>query len=100
MTIIFRPAGGEASATSTISPLEKSTDSNDLEIARRRMKHLAPWHVEPIPRTHLAASVPAARPVQKVVTRKPPLFRSGPPTSFQRCLALHLFVAERCGALD
>lgn len=36
---------------------------DDLETARRRMKHLAPWHVAPMPQTQVARAAPAAGPV-------------------------------------
>ena len=32
--------------------------AEDLETARRRMKHLAPWHVAPLPQTQVAHSAP------------------------------------------
>ncbi len=32
--------------------------AEDLETARRRMKHLAPWHVAPLPQTQVARSAP------------------------------------------
>ena len=64
------------------------------------MKHLAPWHVEPMPMTHEAASAPAAGPVEKPANRKLSFSRSRQPTAFQLGLALHMFVAERRGALD
>jgi hypothetical protein len=50
----------------TDQPLPRATlagIADDLETARRRMKHLAPWHVAPLPQTRLARSVPAAPPV-------------------------------------
>jgi hypothetical protein len=37
---------------------------------------------------------------EKAGRRKLSFFRSRQPTAFQRCLALHLFVAEHHGALD
>jgi hypothetical protein len=62
MTSITLPASADPSATSTIPPLGQLAYRDDLEIARRRMKHLAPWHVEPMPMmTQAAASAPAAR---------------------------------------
>jgi hypothetical protein len=64
------------------------------------MKHLAPWHVKPMPMTQEAASAPAADQVEKPANRKLSFFRSRQPTTFQRSLALHLFVAERHSALD
>jgi hypothetical protein len=36
--------------------------AEDLEIARRRMKHLAPWHVAPLPQTQVARTAAAATP--------------------------------------
>ena len=32
----------------------KTTLADDLTIARRRMRHLLPWHVEPLPVMHFA----------------------------------------------
>ena len=100
MTSITSPASADPSATSTISPLGQSAYRDDLEIARRRMKHLAPWHVEPMPMTQEAASRPPAGPVEKPANRELPFSRSRQPTAFQLGLALHIFVAERRGALD
>ena len=100
MTSTTSPVSADPSATSTISPLGQLEYRDDLEIARRRMKHLAPWHVEPMPMTQKAASAPAAGPVEKPANCKPSFFRSRHPTTFQRNLALHLFVAERYSALD
>jgi hypothetical protein len=37
--------------------------AEDLEIARRRMKHLAPWHVAPLPQTQVARAPAATGPV-------------------------------------
>jgi hypothetical protein len=37
---------------------------------------------------------------KKIGWRKLSFFRSRPPTTFQLSLALHMFVAERYGALD
>lgn len=38
----------------------KQTDSapivDELKVARRRMRHLAPWNVKPVPMMHLAHS--------------------------------------------
>lgn len=33
---------------------------DETETARRRMKHLAPWRVEPVPAVHVAARDPLA----------------------------------------
>jgi hypothetical protein len=30
----------------------RTAAADDLAIARRRMRHLAPWHVEPLPAMH------------------------------------------------
>jgi hypothetical protein len=100
MTSITSPASADPSATSTISPLGQSAYRDDLEIARRRMKHLAPWHVEPIPMTQEAASAPTAGPVEKPSNRKLSLPRSRQPTAFQLGAELHMFVAKRRGVLD
>jgi hypothetical protein len=32
----------------------RTAAADDLAIARRRMRHLAPWHVEPLPAMHAA----------------------------------------------
>jgi hypothetical protein len=61
MTSIACPASAEASAA--ISPIGQSANRDDLEIARRRMKHLAPWHVEPMPMPLRPATAPGASPV-------------------------------------
>ena len=100
MTSITRPTSADPSATSTISPLGKLAHRDDLEIARRRMKHLAPWHVKPMPMTQEAASAPPAGPVEKSANPKLSSFRSRQPTTIQSSLAAHLFVAERHSALD
>jgi hypothetical protein len=100
MTGLTRPASANLSATSTISPLGHLAYRDDLEIARRRKKHLAPWHVEPMPMPQEAASAPAAGPDGKPANRKRSFSRSRQPTAFQLGLALHMFVAERRSALD
>jgi hypothetical protein len=64
------------------------------------MKHLAPWHVEPVPMTQEAARAPAAGPIEKPANRKLSFSRSRQPAAFQLGLALHMVVAERCSALD
>lgn len=33
--------------------------ADDIKIARQRMRHLAPWHVEPVPAMHSAVGRPA-----------------------------------------
>jgi hypothetical protein len=100
MTSMPHPASTDPSATSSIAPLGQSAYRDEFEIARRRMKHLAPWHVEPMPMTEEAASAPAAGPVEKPANRKLSSPRSREPTAFQLGLALQMFVAERRGALD
>jgi hypothetical protein len=41
-----------------MSPLSAA---DEMTVARRRMKHLAPWRIEPVPAVHVAArSHPAA----------------------------------------
>jgi hypothetical protein len=94
-----QPASADPSATSTISPLGQSARLDDLEIARRRMKHLAPWHVKPVPMSQQAARAPAAGRVEKPANCRRSFSRSGQPTAFQ-LPALHMFVAERRSALD
>jgi hypothetical protein len=37
--------------------------AEDLETARRRMKHLAPWHVAPLPQTQVGRTGTATQPV-------------------------------------
>jgi hypothetical protein len=37
--------------------------ADEMTVARRRMKHLAPWRIEPIPAVHVAARSPAAAPL-------------------------------------
>jgi len=32
--------------------------ADDIKIARQRMRHLVPWHVEPVPAMHSAAGRP------------------------------------------
>jgi hypothetical protein len=100
MTSLTRPASADPSATSTIAPLGQLAYRDEFEIARRRMKHLAPWHVEPMPMTPEPASAPAASPVEQPANRKLSSPRSRQPTAFQLGLALHMFIAERRGALD
>ena len=36
---------------------------DETETARRRMKHLAPWRVEPVPAVHVAARAALAPPM-------------------------------------
>ena len=98
MTSMPHPASTDPSATSSIAPLGQSAYRDEFEIARRRMKHLAPWHVEPMPMTYEAAIATAASPIEKPANRKSP--RSRQPTAFQLGLALHMFIAECRGALD
>lgn len=33
---------------------------DDIKIARQRMRHLAPWNVEPLPLMHSVAGIPTA----------------------------------------
>lgn len=35
-------------------PPRPNADADDLDVARRRMRHLAPWLVEPLPAMHAA----------------------------------------------
>jgi hypothetical protein len=100
MTAITRPASADPSTASTIPAPGRLSYSDDLEIVRRRMKHLAPWHVQPMPMTEEAARAPAVGPVEKPASRKLSVSRSRQPTAFLLGLALHMFVAERRGALD
>ena len=62
MTSTTSPVSADPSATSTSAPLAQLAYGDEFEIARRRMKHLAPWHVEPMPMPQEAASAPAAGP--------------------------------------
>lgn len=34
--------------------------ADDIKVARQRMRHLAPWNVEPLPVMHSVAGVPTA----------------------------------------
>jgi hypothetical protein len=88
MTTITRPASADPSATSTISSLGQLAYRDDLEIARRRMNHLALWHAKPMPMTQEGGSAPPAGPVEKSANRKLSSFRSRQPSAFQRYLAL------------
>src|SRR6266852_3031827 len=88
MTSITRPTSADPSTASTIPARGHLAYRDDLEIARRRMRHLAPWHVEPMPITQEAASRPPAGSVEKLVNRKLPFFRSRQPTAFRLGLAL------------
>lgn len=64
MTNITRLPGGDPSAPPTSAPaLEPAPRRDELEIARRRMKHLAPWHVAPMPMSQVAPRAPASSPV-------------------------------------
>jgi hypothetical protein len=100
MTSIARPTTADPSTAPTIRAPGHLAYRDDLGIAGRRMRHLAPWHVEPMPMTQEAASAPAAGPVEKPANRKLSFSRSRQPTAFQLGVALHMFVAERRGALD
>lgn len=46
-----------------VPPVSSSTASvvNDLKTANRRMRHLAPWNVKPLPMMHSAAGKPIDR---------------------------------------
>jgi hypothetical protein len=88
--VITRSAGANPSATSTILPLGRLACRDDLEIARRRMKHLAPWHVVPMPMTQQASSELTARPAEKPANYNPSLFQSHAPLTFQCHVALDL----------
>src|SRR4029077_20422481 len=37
--------------------------ADEMTVARRRMKHLSPWRIEPIPAVHVAARSAAAAPL-------------------------------------
>jgi hypothetical protein len=100
MTNVTGLAGADPNTASTIPAPRQLAYRDDLEIARRRMKHLAPWHVEPLPMTQKPASASPAGPIEKPANRKASFSRSRQPTAFQLGLALHMFVAERRGALD
>jgi hypothetical protein len=88
--VVTRSAGTNPSVTSTILPLTRLACRDDLEIARRRMKHLAPWHVVPMPMTQQASSELTARPAEKPANYNPSLFQSHAPMTFQRHVALDL----------
>jgi len=47
-----------------------------------------------------APAVPEPAWLGKTWWRRVPLRRQRPATTFQRCLALHIFVAQRASALD
>lgn len=48
---------------SRVAPSPPAGIAEDLETARRRMKHLAPWHVAPLPHTQIARAGTSASPV-------------------------------------
>lgn len=35
--------------------MSSPTSADEMEVARRRMRHLAPWRVTPVPAVHVAA---------------------------------------------
>jgi len=47
--------------------LEGASAIDDIKIARQRMRHLAPWNVEPLPVMHFAGAATAAEPVSDEV---------------------------------
>jgi len=46
-----------------LPPARPPAVTEDLETARRRMKHLAPWHVAPMPQTQIAHTGAVSGPV-------------------------------------
>jgi hypothetical protein len=82
VTSMTRPASADPSATSAIPAPKHLANRDDLEIARHRMKHLAPWHVEPMPMTQEAPRASAAGPVEKPADRKLSFSRCRQPTAF------------------
>jgi len=43
--------------------------ADDIKIARQRMRHLAPWNVEPLPLMHSVAGTPIAPPSKEARER-------------------------------
>ena len=39
--------------------------ADEMTVARRRMKHLAPWRIEPLPAVHVAARIHAAATIDR-----------------------------------
>lgn len=55
---------------SRVAPSPPAGIAEDLETARRRMKHLAPWHVAPLPHTQIARAGTSASPAAERARRK------------------------------
>ena len=56
--------------------------ANDLKIANRRMRHLAPWNVKPLPMMHSAAGKP--------IDRVAPALRERSAQLARQVLAVHM----------
>jgi len=65
---------------------------DDIKIARQRMRHLAPWNVEPLPLMHSVAGTPTAPPSKEARER-------GRQLALQ-ILAVHMWHASARGALE
>ncbi|GEM_PF-2368549 len=65
---------------------------DDIKVARQRMRHLAPWNVEPLPLMHSVAGTPAAPPTAEARER-------GRRLALQ-ILAVHMWHASTTSALQ
>lgn len=69
-----------------------SVDRDDLEIAKRRMKHLAPWNVAPMPMAQLASNAVESAPVSDET-------RMSRQRVAMRVMALQMAYVQRAGGL-
>jgi hypothetical protein len=92
MTSATRRVSADLSATSTLSPLGQSACRDDLEIARRRMRHLVRWNVQPVPMIR-ASCAAATNPVSAAENERCK-------DTALKVLGLHMDGARRTSALS
>ena len=70
----------------------QAASADDIKVARRRMRHLAPWNVEPLPVMHSVAGTPLEPPSKEARER-------GHELALQ-VLAVHMWHASTTSALQ
>jgi hypothetical protein len=83
----------EGTMTTTISwPTPSKTVNDEQQQQQSQQRAAAPWRVQPVKQQKQAAPAP-----MRSITR---FFRRQEPTTFQRCLAIHLHYAGPRSGLD
>lgn len=70
----------------------RTASADDIKVARQRMRHLAPWNVEPLPVMHSVAGTPPEPPSREARER-------GRELALQ-VLAVHMWHAAATSALQ